>query len=260
MNEWWNLLKKEGRMIRSLMLISLAGLTGGGLWMFYKSLGYSLGVIMAPASLLIIFAMLTPAIYMFSSVTKELKQTPHLWLHCPQPSWMLLSAKLVTAIGFMLSILLLDAAFILLALITQNIPEQAGLPMEQVVWFIAEAGAYGTLAIIGISIYLASWGTLIATVSAASRNWLGRFRGLAGLGVFIAGTWGMGKITHIPIFQTLTQWGGIPIRFQSIKSIFPQQYLEGGPEIFAGQILIFLLFTLALFALSAWLIDNKVEV
>lgn len=260
MNAWLNLFKKEWRMLRNILLISLAALAGAGLYLYYRSMGYHLGIVMAPASLLVIFALFTPAIYMFSSVAKELKQTAHLWLHSPQPAWMLLSTKLVVAVAFMLIVLLLDAGFVFLTIFTQDIPQQTGFTPQQITWFLLEAGTYGLLTLLGVSLYMASWSTLVVVATAAVRNALGRFKGLVGLAVFLAGTWGMGKVVDSAPFEGLTHWGAIPIRLHSLKQFIPAEHYANGPEIYAGLILAFTLITLALFALSAWLIDNKVEV
>ena len=202
-----------------------------------------------------------PVIFMLNSVSKELKNTSHLWLHCPQPAWMLLSAKLIIAISHMVLFLVLAAILTYVALFFGQWPENStNITIKQMALFITEAGVYAGLAILMFSIYMASWGTLMAVVSAAARTWLRRFRWLAGLAVFIVATWGMGWLSETWLFTQATQWGGFKIKLLTLNYIVPANQAFAGLEIYTGQIVATILVTLAIFALSAWLIDNKVEV
>lgn len=260
MNAWFNLLKKDYRMIRNSALFQLAVLIVAGLWLVYYN-RQNLAIVAAPASLMVIFATFYPAGFMFFNVSRELKQTPHLWLHAPQPAWMLLSSKLVTGLTQMVLVLLIAAIFVYMALFGGNITSQTGLAPEKVALFVTEAGAYAALGIIGVSLYMASWATLMAVVGAAVKNILGRYSWLASLAVFFTATWGMGKLHTTLLFEQLTQWGAFKIKLITIKEIVPQyDAATMAPELFAGQIIFVLVVTVALFALSAWLIDNKVEV
>ncbi|ABO50046.1 hypothetical protein Dred_1516 [Desulforamulus reducens MI-1] len=260
MNAWWHLVKKEYRMTRTLSAVLLGILIIAGLWVMYSNQDH-LGIVLAPASLLIICALFYPAFYMLTNVSSELKQTPHLWLHCPQPAWMLLTAKLVMAVVVMLAILLVDAVFIYLTLF--SLPsEQIGTDIGSLALFVTELGTYVALAIIGASIYMAAWTSLMAVATASTRNILGRFNWLAGLATLIAATWGLGKIQQTWLFQKLTHWGAFNIHLLSVKRLFPQA--NGNPleglQLYAGQIFMVFIVTVAVLALSSWLIDNKVEV
>jgi len=259
MKAWWNLFKKEYRMARTSTVIKLGILVFLGLWGLYSNWSPP-GVILVPAFLLAIFAVFYPAIFMLKYINKEFKQAPHLWLHSPQPAWMLLSAKLVMGLAVMLSILLLDAVFVCLTI--SNL-EQTGFSPANLALVFREIGFYLVLAIIGFSIYMASWSTLIIVVTASSRKMLGRYRWLAGFATFYLGTWGVGKLQQTWLFERLTQWGAFRINLVSINKIQVNNlhgFPFGGLQVYAGQILIIIIVTLALFALSSWLIDKKVEV
>lgn len=235
MTAWFQLIYKEYRMTRALFLLTMVFL-----------------ILVLPWTMIFF-----PAIFMLISVSRELKNTPHLWLHCPQPAWMLLSAKLVVSIVYMLIVLLITSLLffgILLYL-------QVGIPVDITVLFITAVMPYVFLFIIGASIYMAAWGTLMAVASATARNILGRFDWLAAIATFFIGTWGMAKLYATDTFQMLTQWGAFNISFKAITEMFPaQEFYNYSLQIFGGQIIAAVTITLIVFALSAWLIDNKVEV
>ncbi|MDO7785734.1 hypothetical protein [Desulforamulus aquiferis] len=257
MNAWWNLVKKEYRMERNLVAVLLGMLIIGGLWaMFYNR--DSLGIIMAPASMLLITATFVPAILMLKSINGEVKQTPHLWLHCPYPAWMLLSAKLVVAMAAMLAVLAVDALFVYLTIVF--ISEEIGVSTGNLVLFATEVGSYLGLAIIGLSIYMAAWSSLVVVATASVRSIFGRFNWLAGLGIFFLATWGVGKFHHTWFYDRLTKWGAFKINLITADQVLPAAQHIGAMEIYAGQIILPLIVAMAVFALSAWLLDNKVEV
>lgn len=259
MSSWLNLLKKEFRMTRTSALVLLGMLIIAGLWGVYANREHW-GIILAPASLLLIFAIFYPPFFMLTSVHSELKHTPHLWLHCPQPAWKLLSAKLTTAVAVMLAILAMGAAFVYLTIL--NTHEQIGVAAGDLALLATEVGAYLTVIVVGASIYMAVWGSLMAIAIAGSRNVLGRFNGLAGLGTFFVATWGMDKLYESGVYKTLTQWGSLKINIPSLNKVFPTTVTNHfeGINIYAGEMLGIILVTVIVFALSAWLIDNKVEV
>lgn len=255
MSAWWNLFKKEYRMSRFTTLVVLGMLVGGGLWAVYSSREH-LGIILAPTSLIFMFALFYPPVYLMSNIHKELKKTSHLWLHCPQPAWMLLSAKLGMAVVILLAILVVHASFTYSALFV--VAEHTGIGVSALALLVTELGMYIIPALIGVSIYMAAWGTLMVVASASARNLLGRLNWLAGLATFLAATWGMGKLQQTWLYEKLTHWGAFTVKPLSITDVLP--ITVGGAEVYAGQIFLGILITLAVFALSAWLIDNKVEV
>jgi len=270
MNVWWNLLQKEYRMTRNSALISLAILIIGGLWLVYLSYRYNIGIIIVPASFLLVLLLFFPAIYMVKSLAWEWKITPHLWLHCPQPAWMLLSAKLAIALLQMLSILLIAAALLLLGISISSIPEEVGgIALTSLLSFIIEVGFYATIFSFAVSIYIGAWATLISVVNALAGNILGRFRWLAGTATFIVAVVGFGQLQQTWLYKLITGWGLINIKLQSLPELSRnfRTHLSANSEVhmalgqfYAGEILFYLLLTVSLYALSAWLIDHKVEV
>ena len=260
MNAWWNLLKKEYRMARTSTAVHLGIIIIIGLWVVYSNLNRP-NVVLASASFLVIFAAFYPAIFMLKYINKEIKHGTHLWLHSPQPAWMLISAKLAMALAVMLSILLLITLFVYITIFSA--PEHTGIILENLALVSKSVGFYLFLAIIGFSIYIASWSTLIIVVTASARKMLGRYKWLAGFATFYLGTWGVGKLQQTWLFDSLTQWGPFKINLVNINQL-PANNHYSFPftdiQLYAGQIIIPIILSLALFALSSWLLDNKVEV
>ncbi|MEG6615888.1 hypothetical protein V6C27_05530 [Peptococcaceae bacterium 1198_IL3148] len=261
MDAWLNLIKKEFRMTRASLLVTLGALIIIGLWLMYLSQKHSVAVILAPVVLSLWVAAFLPAGFMLYSVDQELKHTPNLWLHCPQPAWMLISAKLIVSIMATALLLLIEAAFIYWALFSIDNLTPAGVDKQTAFMFITEVGAYVALGVIAISIYMSSWATLIAVATATARNILGRLKWLAGIAVFIIATWGMAKFQESILFQMLTEWGAFTIPIRTLGQLMPAEaHLFNGVPIYTGQIVFAVVVTIAVYALSAWLLDNKVEV
>ncbi|WP_421071866.1 hypothetical protein [Pelotomaculum propionicicum] len=259
MSAWLNLLQKEIRMTRNSALLTLAILLAGGLWLVYLSFSRSIGIIFVPAAMLLVVLLFYPAIYMLKSLAWEFKVAPHLWLHCPQPAWMLITAKLAVAMAQMLAIIIIAAGMLLLGVIINPQPEQlAGIDFSTLLLFIMEAGTYAAVFTVAASIYIGAWGALIAVAFAIAGNYLGRFRWLAGIAVFIAATAGFSRLQETWLYKQITDWGAINIGIQNLPLVSPTHI--NAAQIFAGDILVYSLLTVGLFALSAWLIDHKVEV
>ncbi|TEB04190.1 hypothetical protein Psch_03915 [Pelotomaculum schinkii] len=265
MSAWWNLLHKEFRMTRTSALLALAILLIGGLWLVYLSSRYNIGIIIVPASFLLVFLLFYPAIYVLKSLHWEWKVTPHLWLHCPQPAWMLLSSKLAVALLQMLAIMLIAAALLLLGFSVSPIPEDVGgITLSSWLPFIIEVGFYAAVFTFAVSIYIGAWATLISVVNALAGNILGRFRWLAGAAAFVVAVVGFGQLQETRLYELITRWGLINIPLQSLPELpdFGTRLSVNAAigRLYAGEILFYLLLTAALYALSAWLIDHKVEV
>lgn len=264
MNEWLNLFQKEYRMTRNSALISLVILLIGGLWLVYLSYLHNIGVIIVPAAFLLMILLFYPALYILRSLAWEWKVSPHLWLHCPQPAWMLLSAKLVNALIHVLVVMAITAALLSLGISINPHPEQLSSvsPSALLLFiFIIEAGFYAAVFTVAASIYIGAWAILISVAIAMTGNILGRFRWLAGIAVFFVAAVGFGRLQQTWIYEQLTCWGPINIGMPG-HPLIPRMDITMGfvGQFYTGQIIFYLLLTAALFALSAWLIDHKVEV
>ncbi|MCL6479146.1 MAG: hypothetical protein K6T65_12155 [Peptococcaceae bacterium] len=260
MSAWLTLLYKEYRMIRTSLLIQLGVIIIGCLWVVYLSQRYHPGLIIAPVSLLLFIALFYPALFMLKNVSWELKHTTHLWLHCPQPAWMLLSAKLGIGLACTAVTLLLGAVFIYWVLFSSYPAELAGIEIWTAASFITEAGVYVALFVFAAGIYLASWAALLAVLSAVARQFLGRFHWLAALAAFFAATWGIGRLKETWLYEKITHWGAINIKLQSLKDEALAGLQIPHFPLYTGEVVFYLVLTAALFALSAWLINNRVEV
>jgi hypothetical protein len=270
MSAWWNLLQKEFRMTRNSAFVSLAILLIGGLWLVYLSYRHNLGIIFVPSAFILFILLLYPAMYILKSLAWEWKVTPHLWLHCPQPAWMLLSAKFANALLQMLAIIVLTAVLLLIGILISPQPEQlGGLVPAKLAAVVVEVGFYAALFTVAASIYIGAWATLISVVNALAAGVLGRFRWLAGAAVFLVAVVGFGYLTETRIYDLLTNWGPVKLQLLTLPQLagefrtdvpgsFSVNLAVG--QFYTGEVLFYLLLTAALFALSAWLIDHRVEV
>lgn len=271
MHAWRTLFKKEYRMTRNSFLVSLSIILIGGLWFIYLSHRHHTAFIIVPLSLLLIVLMFYPAMYMLKSLAWEWKVTPHLWLHCPQPAWMLLSAKLANSLFQMLAIMLMAAALLLGGLFGSSLPEQlGGFTPQSLFSAVIEVVFYAVLFTFAAGIYIGAWATLVSTVNATASNILGRFRWLAGAAAFVVAIWGIGQLRQTWLYEQITHWGFLNIRLHNFTQMPMASDMNLGRmafssainlgQVYVGEIIFYFLLTLALFVLSAWLMDNKVEV
>ncbi|MDD4170100.1 MAG: hypothetical protein PHD36_07595 [Desulfotomaculaceae bacterium] len=262
MSDWLNLFHKEYRMTRNSAFISLAILLIGGLWLVYLSYLNNIAVVIIPAAFLLMFLLFYPALYILRSLAWEWRVSPHLWLHCPQPAWKLLSAKLVIPFLHMIAVMAVTATLLSLGISINPHPEQmSSINTSQLLLFIIEIGFYAAVFTVAASIYIGAWATLISVASAMSGNILGRFRWLTGIAVFFVATVVVGRLQQTWIYEQLTCWGPINIGMPEYPLILRTNITMGlVGQCYIGQLLFYLLLTAALFALSAWLIDHKVEV
>lgn len=259
MNAWLTLLQKEFRMTRNSAILSLAIIFIGGLWLVFQSYSRGTVLVFAPAAVLLVVLLFYPAMYILKSLAWEWKVTPHLWLHCPQPAWMLLMAKLAVAMLQMLAIIIITAGMLLFGIMINPNPEQlAGISTSSLLPFVLETGTYAALFTVAASIYIGAWATLISVANALAGNLLGRFRWLAGIAVFAVATAGFGHLQQTWLYKVMTDWGPINIGIHNLPMAVPSHI--NTTQIFTGDILLYFLLTVGLYALSAWLIDHKVEV
>lgn len=258
MSAWVNLFQKEYRMTRNATFISLAILLAGGLWLLYLSYRHNIAVLLIPAGFLLVFLLFYPAMYILRSLAWEWKVSPHLWLHCPQPAWMLLSAKLAHPLLHSLAVMALTAVLLTLGISISPHPEQLGLNTADLLPLLFEAGFYAAAVIVAASIYISAWATMISVATVLAGQFLGRFRWVAGVAVFLAATAGVGRLEETGAYALITRWGMVNININHF-SPFPRMDINIG-QFYAGEVLFYLLLTAALFALAAWLIDRKVEV
>lgn len=259
MNAWLTLLQKEFRMTRNSAILSLAIIFIGGLLLVFHSYSRGTVLVFAPAAMLLVVLLFYPAMYILKSLAWEWKVTPHLWLHCPQPAWMLLMAKLAVAMLQMLVIIIITAGMLLLGILINPNPEQlAGISTSSLLPFVLETGTYAAVFTIAASIYIGAWATLISVANAMAGNLLGRFRWLAGIAVFTVATAGFGHLQQTWLYKVITDWGPINIVIHNLPMAAPAHI--NATQVYTGDILLYSLLTVGLYALSAWLIDHKVEV
>jgi hypothetical protein len=129
---------------------------------------------------------------------------------------MLLTAKLAVALVQMLAIIIIAAGMLLLGVTINPQPEQiAGIDFATLLLFIMEAGTYAAVFTVAASIYIGAWGTMIAVAFAIAGNYLGRFRWLAGIAVFIAASAGFNWLQETWLYKHITDWGAINIQIHN---------------------------------------------
>lgn len=253
MNAWYGLVKKEYRLSRSSFLLGLI-LLGIALVLFYF-MGIRFnesGIVIAPTGMLIGLHVFYLTIFMIFSLNTEAKQL-HLWLHNPQPAWMLLSAKLVNGIVAMIVSLSLAVLFFLYVL------NEAAPNFNEIVKDYVNMGLFGLSYLIGISIYMAMSVLFIWTVNHTLKTRMGKFGSFIAFSMILLPTIGMGKFQSTRLYELLTNWGEIDLSF--LFNFIPTQGMAHvTPHVYIGGFVFYLLLIIGLFFFSCWLIDRKVEV
>lgn len=256
MKVWSSLLKKEYLLNRTLVLGGFALLLIGIFFDLYLHVnsrypvaGMGTGLALMAVGLHIWYL----PIYVFTSLSKEWKHTSHLWLHLPQSGWQLLASKIITGLGAMLVSFGVTSIFALWI-------AQDEIAMLAIPWpIIIQYGLYLSFALFIYSLYMALWAMMFSVTMATVKRFLKKGTWLAGLLVLLIPTWGLSKFVSTKAYSALVHWGVININLPA-----PVQYEHALDvhhlSLYTGEILFYILLMAALFYLSGWLLDRKVEV
>ncbi|GAA0367059.1 hypothetical protein [Bacillus horti] len=249
MNSWVGLLKKEFRLTRTLTIAGLAIIAVAFIIAYFMTLRWELyPIILGMTALTVMGHVAYLAIYMFVSLQAESNKL-HLWLHNPQPSLRLLGAKLVNGAAANFVSLAVSIALLMFSLnfvsegIETHLPFNIGVVFQEVLIFA------GFLFL--TSIYISLWLIAAWTVYQFCKAYIGKWSFIIVLIGFLAISTLQGMFENTAIFETLTNWGYISVT--SLNSHF----FEG---IHVGDILYYLVISVALFGFSCFLLDRKVEV
>lgn len=255
MNVFWSLMKKEYRLTSDFFWGWLVvGLVSGGLGI-YLAYRYTVGIELVLAVGAILLHVFYLPLYLFRSLSKEWRNTAHLWLQLPQSGWFLLAAKLASGTLAMLVTFALACSFTLWIAVVESAVFNFPWPVMI---------QYGSLTAIGVvltSFYLGLWAILISVTMAVAKSFLRKRSRLVGFGVFLIPTWGLGIFRDTLIYQKLVLWGPIYLSLPYTQYHLAQYDLVGLQEpIYLGVLLFYALVMGAVFYLSGWLLDKKVEV
>lgn len=265
MSSWLAIVRKDLRLTRAHDLVSLIGIVIVESLLLYVAYRTHTGAATVLSVFLLGLHAFALPVYVYMSLGREWRKTSPLWLHLPQPGWMLLGSKFVCGLVQMLVSFVVTGLFTfwLLAVDNPNLTVLSRLGDPQVLRFDLQVAGWFTAAVFGFALYMAVWGGLISVVMRSVRNALGRWRWLIGLALVLLATWGMDGLQQSAIYDTLFHWGAWHITFTLPAHLFGR---PGGPAtvspftLYAGDLLFNLLLIVALFSVSAWLLDRRAEV
>ena len=262
MSTWLSLLKKEFCLTKSFILGGIFFLCVMGFIEVYLTYRYKNPGIISFSLLLIIPHLLYMVLYLLRSLSKEWNHTAQLWLHLPQSGPTLLSAKLACGFIAMTVSLGITLAFTVWSAIValQDSDILQRLPFDwNIIW---QYGLYLTVGLIFLSLYLGLWAMLISVIVASAKRFIKRGSWLVGIAVFLFSMKILDLWQSTIVYDKLTNWGLIDFHLKNttINDFNIHADLSNVHPLYTGDILYFVLFMVALFFLSAWILDNKVEV
>jgi hypothetical protein len=246
MNAWSGLLKKDFRLTRTMFFTGMViNMLVFMLAMFVEmKFGDPISMFFPLIAAVVLHVFYIPII-LFISLKTEGNQL-HLWLHNPQSAVSLLSSKLlIVALKMTASLALLYVMLTVLIIPKFSLVEAYWTDT----WI---AGLLIFIHIIFISISMGVWVIFLWTLYHFMKGKIGRWSWLAVIAAIILPGWITAKIESTKFFMLITQWGGMELKFPTFST-------EPIP-LYAGEYLYQVIILVGLFYLSAWMIDNKVEV
>jgi hypothetical protein len=246
MSAWAALLKKDFKLTRAVFFIGLV------INLLIVMLTFYMGM-KADHTLLIFLPLVVAAalhilyvpVNVFISLKTEANQL-HLWLHNPQSASRLLMSKILN--GLMMLIISLFMLYVMSGLLI--IPK---FKLIEAYWMDTwRSGLFVFPHIILISIIISVWVVFLWSLYQFLKFKIGRWSWLVVIGAVIIPSWLTALIESTTMYSLVTKWGSITYNFPSF-SIQPIQT-------YAGEYLYTFIFIIGLFFLSAWIVDNKVEV
>jgi len=246
MRAWIALLKKDFKLTRTVFFVGLV--INLLIAMLTRYLGMIAGntlFMFIPLVIAVVIHVLYVPIIVFISLKTESNQL-HLWLHNPGPASKLLISKIVN--GLVMIVISLLMLYVMSGLLI--IPK---FSLIEAYW--TDTWMSGLLIfphIILISIVISVWVMMLWALYQFLKYKIGRWSWLVVIGAVIISGWIDTLFETTKLYRLVTKWGGITYNFPSF-SIQPIQT-------YAGEYLYTFIFIIGLFFLTAWIIDNKVEV
>ncbi|NEW09328.1 hypothetical protein GK047_25620 [Paenibacillus sp. SYP-B3998] len=246
MRAWVALLKKDFKLTRTVFFVGLViNLLIAMLTLYMGRQADHTLLIFLPLAVAIVLHVLYVPIIVFISLKIEANQL-HLWLHNPGPASTLLISKIVN--GLMMLIISLLMLYVMSGLLI--IPK---FNLIEAYWTDAWiSGLLIFLHILIISIIIGVWVLFLWALYQSLKFAIGRWSWLVVIGAVIIPSWITALFETTKLYSLVTKWGSITYDFPSF-SIQPIQT-------YTGEYLYTFIFIIGLFFLSAWIVDNKVEV
>ncbi len=248
MRAWVALFRKDFKLTRTVFFVGLVINVLLAMLTMYVGMKTDDTLLMfIPLVAAVVFHIFYVPIMVFISLKAEGNQL-HVWLHNPQPASILLLSKLVN--GLMMIVISLLMLYVMTGLLI--IPEFSLIESNWTdVWM---AGLLIFPHIILISIIIGVWVMFLWALYRFLKIRIGRWTLLVVIGVVFLSGWIAALFESTKLYMLLTQWGSMDIQFE-----FSTFSLEPIP-VYAGEYMYTFIFIIGLFFLSAWMIDNKVEV
>ncbi|KRF04816.1 hypothetical protein ASG89_21175 [Paenibacillus sp. Soil766] len=246
MRAWTALFLKDFRITRSIFFIGLV--MNALIVMLTLYLGMIANdslLIFLPLVAAVIFHVLYMPITLLISLKTEANQL-HLLLHNPRPASILMLSKLVN------SLIMIVCSLLMLYLMSGLLIIPKFSLIESYWTDTWNSGILIALHTILISIVFGVWIILLWTLFHFLKNKIGRWSWFLLIAAVVVPSWINALFENTPLYQVLTKWGGITYYFPSFNISPIQTY--------AGEYVYSFLIIIGLFALTAWIIDNKVEV
>jgi len=246
MQAWVALFKKDFKLTRSVFLAGLAMNVLMVMLTMYLGMKTEHNVLMLiPLSVAVVLHVVYVPVMVWISIRIEARQL-HLWLHNPNPALTLLFSKLANGILMvMISLLMLYVMSGLLVIPGFNVMDIYGAD----IW---KSASFAFPHIIIVSIMFAVWTLFLWAIFQSLRFRIGRWSWAVVLGAVVIPGWVAAQFESTQLYRLMTKWGTATYHFPSF-TIDPIQ-------IHAGEYVYNLILIIGLFILTAWIIDNKVEV
>ncbi|WP_044894686.1 hypothetical protein [Bacillus alveayuensis] len=259
MNKWKGLLRKEFHISKTGILVSIALVIAVHLIAYIFSLKYNDPLIMfIPSIVLVALHSFYLTVFMYVSLQAEAKHL-HLWLYTPHSAFNLLAAKLLTGmVGFLFSFSI-SGMFAYIGLLNLR-----GVYIAEETWetmLILKSGLLSGISIALFAIYLAIWLVFYWTIFQTLKRFMAKFSFLAVVIISFLIAWLGNSFQKTVLYEKLTKWGYFDITF--VKNVVVNNkhvIVEKARELPIGMFVYYSFIAIGLFALSAWLIDRKVEV
>jgi hypothetical protein len=246
MKAWVALLKKDFKLTRTVFFVGLViNLLIVMLTLYMGMKADHTLLIFLPLVVAVVFHVLYVPIIVFISLKTEANQL-HLWLHNPGPASTLLVSKILN--GLMMIVISLLMLYVMSGFLI--IPK---FNLIEAYWTDTWiSGLLIFLHIIMISIIIGVWVLFLWTLYQFLKFAIGCWSWLVVIGAVIIPNWIAALFESTKLYSLVTKWGSITYNFPAF-SIDPIQT-------YAGEYLYNFIIIIGLFFLTAWIIDNKVEV
>ncbi|KRF43702.1 hypothetical protein [Paenibacillus sp. Soil787] len=246
MRAWVALLKKDFKLTRTVFFVGLVmNLLIVLLTLYMEMKADHTLLIFIPLAVAVVLHILYVPMIVFISLRTEANQL-HLWLHNPGPASSLLISKILN--GLLMLIISLVMLYVMSGLLI--IPK---FNLIEAYWTDAwTSGIIIFLHIIIISIIIGVWVLFLWALYQSLKFSIGRWSWLVVIGAVIIPYWIDVLLESTKLYSLVTKWGSMTYHFPTF-SIQPIQT-------YAGEYLYTFMIIIGLFFLSAWIVDNKVEV